>query len=178
MSFYDNKKFYEDIEIYFNYMKIPDKFEPMIPPEMFFTFEDISNSFELFIRNWFKRASVLAPVFNLYFSNIYLSEIYLETRFLNATQAIESYHRRKGTTIKYECSLEEHKARIISIISSAPVEHREWLDAKLKHSNEFILGRRLKEILSLNEEISDIYISVTNSKKRILYTKLLQLETI
>jgi len=170
VSFYGTKKIYDDIGIYYNYMKIPNTFEPLIPPEMFFTFEEISDSFEIFIRNWFNRAEVLAPVFDLYFSNIYTAKLYLETRFLNAAQAIESYHRRKETTTKYECLPEEHEARIMSIIYSAPIEHRKWLDAQLKHSNEVNLGRRLKEILSLHKEIAEIYIGNNQEQKDFIYS--------
>jgi hypothetical protein len=165
ISVYGARNIYENIEIYHNNIEVQDTFESMIPPKMFFCLKDISELFETFIRNWFRRAEVMAPVFDLYFSNMYAPKLYLETRFLNAAQAIESYHRRKETTSKYEWSPEDHEARIASILSSAPSEHREWLEAKLKHSNEVFLRRRLKDIVSLYEEIANIYIGNNREQK-------------
>lgn len=169
ISFYGDKKIYDEIEIYYNFMKIPEEFEPIIPPNMFFTFEDISKSFETSIRNWFDRAEVLAPVFDLYFSNIYAQKMYSETRFLNATQAIESYHRRKETTKKFDRTLQEHEDRMIKIICFAPIEHMDWLLAKLKHSNEVSLSQRLKEILSLHSDIAEIYIGNKRQQKDFIH---------
>ncbi len=169
ISFHVGKKIYDEIEIYYNTMEIPDEFEPIIPPDMFFIFEDISKSFETFIRNWFNRGEVLAPVFDLYFSNIYTQKMYSETRFLNAAQAIESYHRRKETAKKFDIDLKEHEERMIKIICFAPIEHTAWLLAKLKHSNEVSLSQRLKEILSHHKDIAEIYVGNKGQQKDFIY---------
>lgn len=160
---------YENVEIYYNNSEIPGTYKPMIPSEMFFCFKDISETLETVIRNWFNRSEVLAPVFDLYFGNIYTHGLYLETRFLYAAQAIESYHRRKETTVKYESLSDEHDARIASIISSAPIKHKEWLNAKLKYSNEVTLSRRLRDIISLYKEIAEIYIGNNHEQKDFIY---------
>lgn len=169
ISFYKNIKIYNDIEIYYNKKEIPDDFEPIIPPNMFFVFKDIAESFELFIRNWFNKSIALSPVFDLYFSNVYTPKMYSETRFLNAVQAIESYHRRKDTTNKLDIPLEEHNERMIKIISFAPLEHMDWLLAKLKHSNEVYLRQRLMEILTLHKDIAEIYIGNKRQQKDFVY---------
>jgi len=169
ITFYKNIKTYDDIEIYYNKKEIPDDFEPIIPPNMFFVFKDISQSFELFIRNWFNKSIALSPVFDLYFSNVYTPKMYSETRFLNAVQAIESYHRRKDTTNKLDIPLEEHNERMIKIISFAPLEYMDWLLAKLKHSNEVYLRQRLMEILTLHKDITEIYIGNKKQQKDFVY---------
>lgn len=158
VSFYKDKKFYDNIEIYYNRIKVIDKHKTLIPPNMFFTFEDISQSFEKYIKLWFIRAEILSPVFDLYFSNIYTPKMYDETRFLNVAQAIESYHRRIETAKKLDIDPKEHEERLIKIICFAPIEHKDWLLAKLKYSNEVSLSPRLKEILTNHEEIAEIYI--------------------
>ena len=169
ISFYKNIKIYDDIYIYYNKKEIPDDFEPIIPTNMFFVFKDIAESFELFIRNWLNQSIVLSPVFDLYFSNVYTPKMYSETRFLNAVQAIESYHRRKDTTKKFVKSIEEHDERMIKIISFAPLEYMNWLLEKLRYSNEVYLALRLKEILTLHKDIAEIYIGNKKQQDDFVY---------
>jgi hypothetical protein len=155
---YNGRKVYDNIEIYRNNQELPDEAEPINPSNMFFIFKDISISFELFVRNWFNRYKILSPVFDLYFSNVYTPKMYAETRFLNAVQAIESYHRRKETTKKFNVTPEEHEEKMIKIMSFAPIEHMAWLLTKLKYSNEVYLKKRLEEILLIHSDIAEIYI--------------------
>ncbi len=168
ITFYNDKKNYKKIEIYYDTKELPDEVEPINPPDMLFTFEDISKFFELFIRNWFNRSKMLSPVFDLYFSNVYTPKMYEETRFLNAVQAIESYHRRKETTKKFDLPPEEDYERMIKIISFAPIEHMTWLLTKLKYSNEVYLKKRLKEILSFHADIAEIYIGNNGQQKKFI----------
>lgn len=111
---------------------------------------------------------MLSPVFDLYFSNVYTPKMYEETRFLNAVQAIESYHRRKETTKKFDFPPEEHNERMIKIISFAPIEHMDWLLTKLKYSNEIYLMKRLKEILSFHADIAEIYLGNKEQQKKFI----------
>lgn len=170
VSIYGNIKMCDKIDIYYNRGDLPDEIESIIPPEMFFTFKDVSELFELFIRNWFIRSEVLSPVFDLYFSSVYTPKIYTNTRFLIAVQAIESYHRRNETTKKFDVPLEEHNQRMTDIISSAPIEHRRWLSYKLKYSNEVYLSKRLIEILSHQTNTAEMYIG-DRSKQTDFITK-------
>jgi hypothetical protein len=168
VSSYKDKKFYDNIEIFYNRINVNNEYKTLIPPDMFFTFEDISRSFEKYIKNWFIRAELLSPVFDLYFSNVYTAKMYDKTRFLNAAQAIESYHRRRDTTKKFEVDPKEHEERMIEIICFAPIEYKDWLLAKLKYSNEVSLSQRLKEILTYNEEIAEIYIGDKREQKKFM----------
>jgi len=168
VTVYNGKKIYKELEIYSNNKELPDEVEPINPPDMFFIFKDISKSFEIFVRNWFNRSKVLSPVFDLYFSNVYTPEMYVETRFLNAVQAIESYHRRKETTKEFDITPEEHSERMKKIMSSAPIEHMSWLSTKLKYSNEVYLKKRLEEILSFHADIAEIYIGNKNQQTKFI----------
>lgn len=167
-TIHNDKKIFTKIEIYCNNKELFDEVEHMTPYDMLFIFKDISESFELFIRNWFNRYEVLSPVFDLYFSNFYTSKMYVETQFLNSVQAVESYHRRKETTNKFDIVPEKHNERMIKIISFAPIEHMDWLLTKLKYSNEVNLGKRLKEIISLHADIAEIYIGNKTQQKKFI----------
>ncbi len=168
ISFYKDKKLYDNIEIFYNRIKVDDKYKTLIPPDMFFTFKDISLSFERYIKNWFVRAEVLSPVFDLYFSNVYTAKMYDKTRFLNAAQAIESYHRRKESTKKFDVDQKEHEERMIKLVCFAPIEYKDWLLARLKYSNEISLSQRLKEILTHHKEIAEIYIGDKREQKKFI----------
>ena len=145
-----------------------DEYKTLIPPNMFFTFKDISQSFEKYIKLWFIRAEILSPVFDLYFSNIYTPKMYEEIRFLNVAQAIESYHRRMETTKKFDIDPKEHEERLIKIICFAPIEYKDWLLAKLKYSNEVSLSQRLKEMLTHHEKIAEIFIGNKKEQKKFI----------
>jgi len=162
------RRIYNDIEIYYNFDEIPDKLESIIPQNMLFNFKNISKSFELFIKNWFNKSEVLAPVFDLYFSVIYNPNLYLDTKFLNEVQALESYHRRKETTEKYDVSPEEHKVRMENILCSIPIDYKNWLSKKLLYSNEVSLRQRLKEIIVMHKEIAEKYIGNKDQQKEFI----------
>ncbi len=146
------------VRVVYRVSDIPKVPKTLHPFAMLFTFEDISDRFEVFLRNWFEKADLLEPVYNLYFGTLYNPRMYLEHRFLSMVQAIESYHRR--TMKNFELPEEQHKKRIEEILNAVPHEHKDWLKNKLDYSNEPSLRRRLKEILKkfadvLNDFIPD-----------------------
>jgi len=168
VSYYNNIKTFNAIEIFYGRIIAIGENKAIIPPEMFFTFKDISQSFERVIKKWFERSEALSPVFDLYFSNVYTPKMYDETRFLNAVQAIESYHRRSETTNKFDIDPKEHDKRMVKTICFAPIEYKEWLLAKLKYSNEISLSQRLKEVISSHIEIAEFYIGSKRDQKEFI----------
>jgi len=62
--------------------------------KMLFTLKDIQESSSSILENWFSKSESLGSAFNLYFANLYRPNIYTENKFLNLTQALETYHRR------------------------------------------------------------------------------------
>lgn len=151
-----NKEIYRSVGIFYRLPNIPKPSEELSFRDMLFTFKDISKQFSHFLKNWFMKAELLKPVYDLYFGALYNPRMYLNNEFLNLVQAIESYHRR--TMKNYELPGEQHQKRITEILSAVPDVHKEWLIKKLKHSNEPILRKRLREILescpkALNEVI-------------------------
>ncbi|NES06886.1 MAG: hypothetical protein F6K22_31185, partial [Okeania sp. SIO2F4] len=121
--------------------------------EMLFSLSDIKSDFSLIMQRWFNSVEKIDSVVNLFFSIKYKPDIYLENKFLSLVQAVESYHRRQ---IKNHVLTEdEHKERIERILDSVPRDYKEWLKAKLQHSNEPTLKERLIELLELIPEITN-----------------------
>jgi len=147
----NDKTYNPPVKIYYRVSDIPKAPKTLLPFDMLFTFKDISDRFEVFLRNWFEKADLLEPVYNLHFGTLYNPRMYLEHRFLSLLQAIESYHRR--TMKNFELPEEQHKNRIVEILNAVSHGHKDWLKNKLAYSNEPNLRRRLKEIL---EKFADV----------------------
>jgi hypothetical protein len=138
-----NMEIYESIDVLFRQQSyVLEPIHPLHPRQMLFTLQQILNKKRV-LRNWFKRAQDLEPVYNLYFGTFY-QKGYLNNELLNLTQALESYHRK--TKVNFELPITEHNKRISEILNSAPKAHKLWLKQKLKYSNEPTLRQRLKEL--------------------------------
>jgi len=157
----DDKTYNPPVKVYYRVSDIPMAPKTLLPFDMLFTFKDISDRFEDFLKNWFKKTDLLGPVYNLYFGTLYNPRMYLEHRFLSLVQAIESYHRR--TMKNFELSEEEHEKRIMEILNAVPHGHKKWLKNKLAYSNEPNLRRRLKEILEKFADVLDKFIPKKDS---------------
>jgi len=137
--------FCEDVGVFYQLASTPKQrttasFEPM------FSYETIANRFEDILRNWFKKAERLEPIYELYFVSVYGRQMYQEQKFLCLIQALESYHRRMVNN--RELPEKDHNKRIEEIMCHVPSEYQEWLERKLDYSNEPTLRRRLDELLN------------------------------
>ena len=128
---------------------------------MLFTFKDISDRFEIFLKNWFEKADTLGPVYDLYFGTLYNPRMYLQHQFLSLIQAIEAYHRRKfeGKYLSDE-KYEPIYKKFERIINKLGIEDpfKDALKSKLKYGNEYSLIKRLKDLFEKYREIFDNFI--------------------
>jgi len=150
------KTYHPPISIFYKLPDISYVSKPLMPFDMLFTFKDVSERFEVLLRNWFEKAEMLKPVYDLYFGTLYNPRMYLQHKFLSLVQAIESYHRR--TMRNYELPEDEHQKRITEILDSVPSNYRKWLEWKFKYSNEPPLRQRLEDILEVCSEVLDEFI--------------------
>lgn len=160
-----DKAYYPPVEIFYELPDTPKVPKRLLPFDMLFTFKDISDRFETFLGNWFKKADLLEPVYALYFATLYNPRMYLEHRFLSLTQAIESFHQRiYGGEYSSD---EEYKPVYDALVSAIPgwVKRglRKSLENKLEHGNEFSLRKRLKEIFDKYQEILNGFIENKNA---------------
>jgi len=118
--------------------------------EMFYTFHDISEKFEFFVKNWFDKAKDLQTVYELYFGILENPDSYYpQQEFLSLTQALESYCQRNlNPEIKrFEKPEIEHLKIVETIIAQVSEEYKGWLKSKLKNSNSSSLNAKLMSLL-------------------------------
>lgn len=151
----DEKVVYNDIDIFYQ-IRNSDEIDKKIHAfDMFFVFGDIKDGFEAYLNNWFNKAEMLQPVYDLYFAILYSPRMYLQHKFLSLTQALETYHRRIHGG-KYVAD-NEYKPIYESLINAIPEkldsDFKTSLKTRLKYDNEFSMRKRLKEILTKCNDI-------------------------
>lgn len=160
----NDKAYNPPVKIYY-LSDIPKAPKTLWPFDMLFTFKDISDRFEVFLRNWFEKADLLEPVYNLHFGTLYNPRMYLEQRFLSLIQAIESFHQRihGGEYLSVKEYEPVYDALVRAIPDWVKDDFRESLKNKLKYGNEFSLRKRLKEIFDKYHEILNGFIENKNA---------------
>ena len=147
-----------EVEIYHHSPEVSKTPKTLYPYDMLFTFKDISDRFEILLKNWFEKADTLGPVYDLYFGTLYNPRMYLQHQFLSLIQAIEVYHRRKfeGKYLSdddYEPIYEKFE-EFINELAIEP-SFKEALKSKLKYGNEYSLRKRLKDLFEKYKEVVD-----------------------
>ena len=154
------KNYYPPIKIYYRVPNYSESINEILSFRMDFTYKDISKNFKDILSKWFQSRSLLDPVYDLYFKTIYNSSLMTrEQRFLNLTQGIEAYHRRRyeGKYISDEQYKKEVYGELIDAIpGKLKSDFKESLKTKMVYLNEYSLRKRLKEIISKCNEFSGI----------------------
>jgi hypothetical protein len=116
------------------------------PPRLLFTLQEFGSNAEYLARRH-EGFTLFRDALDFYFSLDPRadSSVAIEHHFLNAINAIEAYHRRKGNT-RYELDPARYEERLERIINAAPARDRPWLRGKLRYSNEVTLRTRLREL--------------------------------
>ncbi len=156
----NDKTHYPPVEIFYRLTDTPKAPKTLLPFDMLFTFKNISDRFEVFLGNWFKKADLLKPVYDLYFGTLYNPRMYLEHRFLSLIQAIESFHQRiyGGEYLSNKEYKEIYNALVNAIPDGVRSDLKDRLKEYLKYGNEFSLRKRLKEIFDKYQEILNGFI--------------------
>ena len=115
--------------------------------DLVFSYNDVEREFSQVIQGWLEIADALGTVCDLFFGVQY-SPVPMESEFLTAAQGLESYHRRRRENS--EVPEEEHRQRVDSILTAVRNEHRDWLEEKLRYSNERTFRSRLKELVGMD----------------------------
>ena len=120
--------------------------------DMTFTAEDLGDGLQDCLKKWFECQGPLGPVLAL-FSSATAARGFLEERFLAATQALETFHRRtaQGEFMPAEEYDNGILPQMLAAIPSKVVgDHRSALERRLRYGNEYSLRRRLKDLLRLH----------------------------
>ncbi|MEI2580718.1 HEPN domain-containing protein [Scytonema sp. PRP1] len=131
--------------------------------EMFFTFRDISDNFEFFVKNWFNKVKDLGTISELYFGTLENPDSYYpQQEFLSLIQALESYCQKNlnPNIKKIEKPENEYLEMVEVIINQVQEEnYKGWLKSKLKNSNHTSLSVKIMSLLksaSLQEIIKHL----------------------
>jgi len=159
-EFPDGKKIPAPITIYAQYYSYPEDFPQIHPLRVLFLFSDIKNDFEQSFNLWISKVDLLEPIIDLYFGTLYNDKLYLQSKFLNLTQAMESYHRRRyGGTY----TSPEENEKLSNILNGAippniASDHKESIKGKFKYLHEFSQRKRFKDLIHiLHSNYGDIF---------------------
>lgn len=132
---------------------------------MLFAYGHIASDFPDMIKNWFAKAELLEPVYDLYFGTLYNSSMYVQHEFLSLAQALETYHRRafKGRYADDAEYKNVHEALVRAIPETISPEFRESLKGKLLYGHEYSLRKRMKDILGKHKGLLP-YVILDTSK--------------
>ncbi|PID02590.1 hypothetical protein CSV67_08110 [Sporosarcina sp. P2] len=129
-------------------------------------YQDIEADFNNIFNAWFEKQENLKTIIDLHMSDFYI-DAYLETRFLNAIQILEIYHRKKfDGKLMDESQFHSYKEKLLKEAEGnfSEVFYKK-LEGMLAHGNEYSLNKRLRELLgSLETDTQKVLIG--NSKKR------------
>jgi hypothetical protein len=136
------------VEVYYRQSAFTREIDQLDAALMLFTLADVCkvSSLPAALKNWFEKGDKLEPVCGEYFATLGNPETYLEHEFLSVIRALEVYHRRFVRNNEIDES--EHEKRKADILGAAPKEYGNWLEYRLRWSNEPSLPARLEEIFA------------------------------
>lgn len=146
---------YPRANLHFNPVYSSKKKSPH-PMDLLLKCSDLAGHVEQVLSRWMECSHDLKTVRALYLSALYGEHTYVENKFLSICQAAEVFHRRfRGG--EYMDSAKYENEILPLLISRIPTdlgaELNEVMRQRFEHLNEFSLRKRLKELVSENEDI-------------------------
>jgi hypothetical protein len=119
------------------------------PALMMLPYRSIVNLLPTIFSRWFGHNVQAVLATNIFFGSQNLAFSSVDVKFLNATQALESYDRSFGKALymdqgAYDAAIHDLAAKIPATIQD---DHRHSLKNRLKYGNEFSLRKRLTKML-------------------------------
>lgn len=126
-----------------------NKFEHFIPEhriKYLINREDVGDSLDTFIQNWFSFAGDAQHILKLLFLDYFYRGAFDENNFLNLIRVLEVYHIYKfpGKPMPDE----EFKLKLAEIIAGVPEEHKTEVRDFMAFKNEMTLDQRLTKLFS------------------------------
>jgi len=122
------------------------------------------DGFQSLMSSWVNVCEQLEVVLDLHFASDYAGFVYGETRFMNAVQAIEAYHRRRVPCEPLPIDIASRDRAI----ESCPEEVRPWLADKLRYAHEPGLRRRVKDLLLFSGQPTDAFWTSNNARSSLV----------
>ncbi len=151
---------YNDIEVFYKARDFQEASKKLHPLDMVFFLGDVRDELEKYLNNWFKKAELIQPVYDLYFATLYSPKMYLQHKFLSLIQALEVYHRRVygGKYISDENYKEVYTKLVEAIPSELEDSFKSSLKGKMNYLHEYSLRKRLKVITDTLDDVIEILI--------------------
>lgn len=165
----ETRKSFVTTDVFFRLSEIPEDSSTESPANMLFTLKDIADNFELCLQNWFQKAELLEPVYELHFGTLHNPTMYPIHKFSSLAQALETYHRRTNNRSAFP--KEEFEIRKKEILTAVPSQYEEWLKEKLSFSNELSLRQRLEDIMQTYNSIVGIVPNQVDFIKKVVNTR-------
>ena len=122
--------------------------------DMLFGFSDVKEEFYQVLGDWLVKRVEFRSTMDLFFAVESSIGTYLENDFLNFTQALEVYYRKRFRTTVNPEIVREHEAKKKAVIDIVPEEYREWLSKRLEIDNQLKLNERLLELFKHTEAVT------------------------
>src|SRR5699024_186469 len=115
------------------------------------SYKDVQGNFGEILNAWLGKQKSLKTVLDLHLSDFY-KDVYLETKFLNAVQAIEIYHRKfLDGKVFDETVYQEYNRKILTYVQKEMSEEfKNKIMGMLQHGNEYSLSKRIRELINKN----------------------------
>jgi hypothetical protein len=138
--------FYLPVDIYFPAAGWNAETSSLYSQQMLFTLPVIEERVEMILNNWVRKAEIIRPVYDLYFSGIY-THTYPEFEFISLAQAIETYHRQIYGG-KYQPDDKYLKGLYKTLVAAIPNEVASDFKVslkkgKLRYANEYSFRKRI-----------------------------------
>lgn len=119
-------------------------------PVMCFPLAEVSNIVQTLAESWFDSTPLLSPVYDLLFGTLFNRDSFVKTKFINLSQALESFHRREvgGLYRSPEAYLDVQGALDAAIPADVTGSLRQKISDSIKYANEYSLRKRLKDLLN------------------------------
>jgi hypothetical protein len=156
---------YNDIEVFYRARDFQEASKKLHPLDMVFFLGDVKDEFKKYLNNWFKKAELIQPVYDLYFATLYSPKMYLQHEFLSLIQALEVYHRRvHGGKYLSDDNFKDIYAKLVDAIpGETEADFKASLVGKMKYLHEYSLRKRLKKITDDLKDVIGVLIKDVNT---------------
>jgi hypothetical protein len=121
--------------------------QPRHNADFLYSYKDIKDEFNTVINKWFSNYENLRPIIILFIDAIHEQNIFSENKFLNITQALETFHRRRRKNI-LRFDKEYFKTMCEEVLDSVPEKYKDIIKEKANFANEPTLQIRLELLIS------------------------------
>ncbi|RJR31502.1 MAG: hypothetical protein C4576_31780 [Desulfobacteraceae bacterium] len=143
------KKYYRNyIDVCIPFIR-NDNPRKLYPPDILIPYPAVRKKFSRLLNDWYEKPTEITTACQLLFGVLLQKNIPVEFQFLALLQALEAFHRSKGTGryVPDKAYIQIEDVLIKAIPKSVSSDHRAALKSRIKYGNEYSLRKRISLIL-------------------------------